>query len=106
MFLQRLSRPFQLFAGFRSQQLVSYDIRKQASRFVLLLTMVSTYILGIAALAVLAGAQSTTSTDPITPTPFYSTITTTRTRAATVKATGAAETHTVAVGAVCAAYLT
>ncbi|KAF4819537.1 putative GPI-anchored cupredoxin [Colletotrichum siamense] len=61
--------------------------------------MVSSHILGIAAFAVLAGAQSTTSTDPITPTPFYSTITTTRTRAATVKATGAAETHTVAVGA-------
>ncbi|KAI8219482.1 putative GPI-anchored cupredoxin [Colletotrichum sp. SAR 10_86] len=33
--------------------------------------MVSSHILGIAAFAVLAGAQSTTSTDPITPTPFY-----------------------------------
>ncbi|KAF6819046.1 extracellular serine-rich protein [Colletotrichum plurivorum] len=65
--------------------------------------MVLPSVVGIAALVAVVRAQSTTS-GPITPTPFFSTITTTPTRSATAAATGsespaaAATTHTVAVG--------
>ncbi|KAL0939203.1 extracellular serine-rich protein [Colletotrichum truncatum] len=58
-------------------------------------------IVGIAGLVMLVKAQSTTSTDPVTPTPFYSTITTLPTRTATARATATGDpmTHTIAVGA-------
>lgn len=67
--------------------------------------MVLPSVVGIAALVAVVRAQSATS-GPITPTPFFSTITTSATRSATAAATGsespaaAATTHTVAVGVV------